>query len=220
MPDAAKNFAKGTVSQGYDDIATSIVLVTGDGTRFPSVPFNATWWNSTDFPDPSDDPFVEVVRVTAKSTDTLTITRAHENTAALEHQIEGKVYKLVAGLTAKVINDEMLPVSRVADEYAVDLPASLNVEAADSVNLNGVSGGVRAQSQAGGVVMEVAANGTAGLGDVDGNNSGAAFLVDDSTGRVSLRGQPILLSIPSSDPAIAGALYYDAGTGQVKRSPG
>jgi hypothetical protein len=114
MPDAAKNFAKGTLTQGYDDEAISIVLVTGDGARFPSVPFNATWWNSTDFPDPSDDPNREIVRVTAISTDTLTVTRAQEGTSAQTHELEGKVYKLIAGLTAKVINDEMLNASRDA----------------------------------------------------------------------------------------------------------
>lgn len=71
----------------------------------PSVPFNATWWNSTDYPDPSDDPSREVVRVTAIATNTLTITRAQESTSATAKNTAGKVYLLVAGLTAKTITD-------------------------------------------------------------------------------------------------------------------
>lgn len=105
--DQAKNFAKATVSQGYDDTATSIVLSAGEGARFPAVPFNAVWWNATDFPDPADDSLKEIVRVTARSTDTLTITRGQEGTVASTKDSEGKVYRLAAGLTAKVLNDEM-----------------------------------------------------------------------------------------------------------------
>ena len=63
--DLFKNFAKVTVSTGYDASATSVALSAGHGARLPAAPFNATWWNSTDFADPSDDPNVEIVRVTA-----------------------------------------------------------------------------------------------------------------------------------------------------------
>lgn len=103
--DAFKNFAKATVSTGYDAAATSIDLTAGHGARFASVPFNAVWWNSTDYPDPSDDPNVEVVRVTAIASDTLTITRAQEGTSATTKNAAGKTYKLLAGLTAKTVNE-------------------------------------------------------------------------------------------------------------------
>src|SRR5688572_21008106 len=176
--DAAKNFAKGTVSTGYDDVATSIVLVTGDGARFPAVPFNATWWNATDFPDPSDDPSHEIVRVTARSTDTLTISRGEEGTgnpgvAGFEHDDEGKVYKLVAGLTAKVINDEMLPVARSGTSYEVDVVGSLTLESGDALNLNS-AGSLRAAANGIGVVLDMSGT-AASLGDVDENNSGVAI---------------------------------------------
>lgn len=98
--DATKNFAKATVSQGYSSSATTIVLKTGDGAKMPTAPFNAVWWNDTTYADPSDDPYVEIVRVTAVSGDTLTITRAQESTAAADHNITGRVYKFVAGVTA------------------------------------------------------------------------------------------------------------------------
>lgn len=101
--DAAKNFAKATVSTGYDAIATSIVLTTGHALRLPATPFNATWWNSTDFPDPSDDPNVEIIRVTGRSTDTLTVLRGQESITATTKNTAGKTYKILAGPTAALI---------------------------------------------------------------------------------------------------------------------
>lgn len=103
--DPAKNFAKVTVSTGYDASATSIVLTTGHGAKLPAVSFNAVWWNSTDYADPSDDPNVEIVRVTAIASDTLTVTRGQESISATTKNTAGKVYKMAAGLTAKVLTD-------------------------------------------------------------------------------------------------------------------
>jgi len=107
--DAIKNFAKATVSIGYDDIATSIVLATGDGAKLPQPStdgqYNLTWWNYTDYKDPSDDPNVEIIRVTARSTDTLTITRAQEGTTASVKNTASKTYKVALTVTTKTIND-------------------------------------------------------------------------------------------------------------------
>lgn len=99
--DGIKNFAKATVSTGYNAAATSIVLTTGHGAKLPVTPFNAVWWNSTDYADPADDPNVEVVRVTAIATDTLTVTRAQEGTSASTKNTAAKTYKMIAPLTAK-----------------------------------------------------------------------------------------------------------------------
>lgn len=98
--DQVKNFAKVTVDGTVEQTATSITLVTGDGARLPAAPFNAVLWNATDFPDPADYPQAEIVRVTAISTDTLTVTRAQEGTSDEDHAEGGKTYKLIAGLTA------------------------------------------------------------------------------------------------------------------------
>lgn len=105
MFDNAKNFAKVTVSTGYDDVATSVVLSGSEGVKLPSVPFNAVWWNSTDYNDPTDDPNREIVRVTAIATDTLTVTRAQEGTSGSTKNTATKVYKMIAGLTALGVND-------------------------------------------------------------------------------------------------------------------
>jgi len=105
--DTFKNFAKVTVSTGYDAAATSIALTAGHGTKLPAAPFNATYWNSTDYPDPSDDPNVEIVRVTAIASDTLTVTRAQESTSASTKNTASKTYKMIAGLTAKTLNTDV-----------------------------------------------------------------------------------------------------------------
>ena len=103
--DIVKNFAKGVVSTGYDSTATTIVLAPGQGARFPSAPFAAVWWDSSDYGDPSDDPNVEIVRVTALSTDTLTIVRGQEGTAPANHNLTGKTYEILAGITAAMFNE-------------------------------------------------------------------------------------------------------------------
>jgi len=105
--DSFKNFAKVTVSTGYDASATSIVLSGGHGAKLPTAPFNATWWNSTDYADPTDDPNVEIVRVTAIVTDTLTVTRGQESISATTKNTASKTYKMIAGLTAKTLNTDI-----------------------------------------------------------------------------------------------------------------
>lgn len=94
------NFGKVTVSIGYNAAATSIVLTTGHGSRLPSTfPYPITWWNATDFSDPADDPSREIVIVTARAGDTLTVTRAAEGTSASNKNTASKTYKMVLSIT-------------------------------------------------------------------------------------------------------------------------
>lgn len=102
--DAYKNFAKSSLASGINTDDLSLSVTTGHGTKFPAVPFNVVIWNKTDYADPADDPNVEIVRVTAVATDTFTITRAQESTAAVAHNTGGKTYGIIAPLTAKQVN--------------------------------------------------------------------------------------------------------------------
>lgn len=103
--DAAKNIAIAVVTQGYNSSATSIIVASGFGARFPTPPFNAEWWDSTNYPNPADDPNYEIVRVTAISTDTFTIVRGQETTlgglAASAKNTVGATYKIARTFTAK-----------------------------------------------------------------------------------------------------------------------
>jgi len=112
MTDLVTNFAKATVSTTYDAAATAIVLTAGHAAKFPvavaatnTTHFNVVWYNSTDYPDPSDDPNVEIVRVTNISSDTLTVVRAREGTAASTKSEAGKTYKMILAPTRKTILD-------------------------------------------------------------------------------------------------------------------
>jgi|APSaa5957512576_1039674.scaffolds.fasta_scaffold16428_3 hypothetical protein len=103
------NFGKVQVSIGYDASATSIALSAGDGAKLPSTfNYNVVWWNFTDYADPADALHAgeaEIVRVTNRSTDTLTITRAQEGTSAVTHNTSAKTYKMALALTKKMIDD-------------------------------------------------------------------------------------------------------------------
>ena len=107
--DPVKNFALCEVSIGYDAAATSIVLASGKGALFPQPStdgaFNGVWWRSDLYTDPSKDSNKEIVRITARTTDTLTITRAQEGTTATVKNASGGTYSFMLALTAKMITD-------------------------------------------------------------------------------------------------------------------
>ena len=93
---ALKNFARVRVTSLYGVSETSIMVDDGSILADPSVDsvFEASWWNSQDFPDPTDDPFREIVRVLSISGNTLTIKRGVGGTTAQLHNLSGKVYSL------------------------------------------------------------------------------------------------------------------------------
>ncbi len=110
MPlDPVKNFAKVQLSTGYASGVTSVVLVGSDGAKLPAPAtdgaFNLVWYNDTDYKDPADDSSKEIVRCTARTTDTLTITRAQEGTADVNHNTGGKTYKMILTMTKKMKDD-------------------------------------------------------------------------------------------------------------------
>jgi hypothetical protein len=102
MPfDAHKNFAVSAVATAPSPAAsgTSLVVTAGEGTRFPAVPFNAVVCPVNERPTPAN---AEVVRVTARSTDTLTITRAQEDSSARTIGVGDLIF---AAITAKTLKD-------------------------------------------------------------------------------------------------------------------
>lgn len=132
--DPVTNFGKVTVSTGYSSTDIIIVLDTGHGDRLPNPsigPFNLVWWNSTDYLDPSDDPYVEIVRVTALTGDILTIERPQEGTAQTDKNLPGKTYKMILSLTAKMIPDiqsdaqSRVDVHRTSDTHTLPQPANI-----------------------------------------------------------------------------------------------
>lgn len=101
MPDSHKNLAYSTVATAPSPASsgTSLVVASGHGTRFPTVPFNATVWPSGEIPTPAN---AEIVRVTNISTDTLTIDREEESTSARTILVGDQI---AATITAKTLTD-------------------------------------------------------------------------------------------------------------------
>jgi len=124
--DPVTNFAKVTVSTTYDDTDTSIVLEADEGAKLPQPStdgaFNIVWYNYTDYKDPSDDPNKEIVRVTARSTDTLTVTRGQEDVVASTKNTASRTYKMMLAITAKMITD--IPLLSVDEFSDVDTVTS------------------------------------------------------------------------------------------------
>ena len=101
MPDDVANFAYSAVATAPSPATsgTSLVVTAGQGALFPAVPFNAVICPTATQPLASN---AEIVRVTAISTDTLTIARAQEATTARTVVVGDQIY---AGVTAKTLTD-------------------------------------------------------------------------------------------------------------------
>lgn len=101
MAEVTKNFSISTVATAPSPATsgTSLVVEAGQGTRFPTPPFNATIAPIDELPTPDNS---EIVRVTAISTDTFTITRATESSTARSVVIGDRIW---AGVTAKILSD-------------------------------------------------------------------------------------------------------------------
>jgi hypothetical protein len=77
----------------------SVTVAASQGGRFPAAPFNATVWPAGDVPDPSN---AEIVRVTARTGDVLTVARAQEGTTARSVAVG---WLVAATVTAKTLTD-------------------------------------------------------------------------------------------------------------------
>jgi len=207
--DSIKNFAKATVTDGnYDASSTSIDVITGHGDRLPAAPFNAVWWNATDYPDPSDDPTVEIIRVTVVTTDTLTITRAQEGTAAEDHNVAGKTYALVAGLTARTITEMIGDVFGSGSAILVDVTS-------ETIELR--------QSATSGISLSTSTtieNTTSvDIGDPIGNNNSSFVSVSDQNQRVTVIGMDFATdrTVSASGPvgSIVAKLAIRDGSGTI-----
>lgn len=100
--DSHKNLAYSTVATAPSPATsgTSLVLAAATGALFPAPPFNAVCWPSGGATASQSN--AEFVRVTAISTDTLTIIRAQEGSTA---QSIGVGWQVALSATAKALTD-------------------------------------------------------------------------------------------------------------------
>jgi hypothetical protein len=104
--------------------ATTLNLYPGDGVNFPSTfPYLLTIWNDVTYPDPSDDPNYEIVRVINKSVDALSITREQEGTTGVIHAASSRVAMLI---TAGMFNDAVYGITTKLDTIEPNADVTVN----------------------------------------------------------------------------------------------
>lgn len=203
MPDAHKNFAYSTVATAPspDTSGTLLVVQTGDGTKFPTPPFNATVWPAGDQPLTIN---AEIVRVTAISGDTLTIVRAQESTTARSIVAADQI---AATITVKTFSDvenaDAVRVRKTATQSlpnGVETPVTYDTEDFDTSDMhdNAVNNS-RLISKTGGKYMVVA--GIDFAINLTGNRStrlrknGTTIIGSQQAGASQAAGDPILQAI-------------------------
>lgn len=99
--DTHKNLSSSTVATIPTPAASGTTLIVVDGSSFPAPtqPYNCTVWPSNATPTPTNS---EIVRVTALSTNTFTITRTQESSSARAITV-GDNFALT--ITAKALTD-------------------------------------------------------------------------------------------------------------------
>jgi len=115
MVDALKNFAYSLVATAPSPATsgTSLVVTAGQGSYFPTAPFDATLWPAGSYPNNTN---AEIVRVTNVSTDTFTITRAQYGTTAqsiasgynIAQTVDANLIGQLAALTGATFTGEVV----------------------------------------------------------------------------------------------------------------
>ena len=108
MTFVVKNNAESTVADSpLAQAAVTLNVAAGEGANFPSTfPFLITLWDEETYPDPTDDPEMEITKCTARTTDAMTIVRAQEGTADVAHANGERAAMLItAGIIEELIAD-------------------------------------------------------------------------------------------------------------------
>jgi len=101
MPDVHKNFAYSRVATAPSpaDSGTTLIVTAGQGSYFPTTPFQMTIWPASQLPLPTN---AEIVTVTGVNGDTFTIVRKAEGTSERGVLIGDQI---AATITAKTLTD-------------------------------------------------------------------------------------------------------------------
>lgn len=130
-----KNNATGTLSAGIVAADTTFILTAGHGAYFPTLAGGQYFYGT--LKDSGGN--LEIVKVTARSTDTLTVVRAQESTTAQATNAGGDTFELrptAAGLNA--IHTETLA-SAVASDGSTVMTGSLQLGATFGVVFEGTT---------------------------------------------------------------------------------
>lgn len=136
-----KNNARSTLAAGITNVATSFSVAAGQGALFPN-PGAGEFFYAT-LVDASNN--IEIVKVTARSTDTMTVVRAQDGTSARAYSLGDKFENRItaAALANKLDKDTGGTVSgdlTVAANLIVNGNATLGDAGADTVTVNASTG--------------------------------------------------------------------------------
>lgn len=106
---AVKNNARSTLASGMSaGSGTTATVASGTGSRFPAPAtdgnFWVTVWSHVLYADPFDDPNMEIMLCTARSSDTLTVTRAQQGTSSNAHSTGNAIRLLLTEQNMKDIH--------------------------------------------------------------------------------------------------------------------
>lgn len=146
------NNAFGTLAAGINSSATSITLTTGQGARFPTLGAGDYFYAT--LIDTSNN--LEIVKVTARSTDVLTVVRAQESTTAraysagdrIEIRLTAQTFLDATGVTSSDITTALgyTPANKAGDTFT------------GTVNINAGGGTVLDVKDGGDIVLRNAGN--------------------------------------------------------------
>lgn len=118
------NNAFGTISAGINSSATTVTLDSGQGARFPTLGGSDHFYGT--LIDTSNN--VEIIKVTARSSDSMTVVRAQDNTTAQAFAIGDRF--------------ELRPVAKLFEDIISEAAPAANSITATEINIsgNGTSG--------------------------------------------------------------------------------
>jgi len=83
-----KNFSKGYLNSGITELSNSVTVNSGHNLPVTAGQFRLVIWNHINYPDPADDPNVEIVTAWYSGVvNVYNIARAQEDTVAAAHDI-------------------------------------------------------------------------------------------------------------------------------------
>jgi hypothetical protein len=171
--DALKNFAYSLVAVAPVPATsgTAITVTTGQGSYFPSAPFDATIWPAGVLPSNTN---AEIVRVTNVSTDTLTITRAQYGTTAQSIAVG---YQIAQTVDANLLG-QLAALSGATFTGAVSGTTATwtGEDKASDFAPTGLTGATTATRYVGGTANGAPASGTFAVGDFIVDQTGTIWV--------------------------------------------
>lgn len=200
------NNATSTLASGITNVATSITLATGTGSRFPS-PTGSQYFMATLVNAAGTQ--VEVVKVTARSGDVLTVTRAQEaiaGTAATAYAFSAGD-KIEARLTAGLMGGE---IDRLEALYNVTVDTFTGAGSAGPFTLTSAPGSKQATLvYVGGVYQEKSTYTLSGTSLTLGDPVPTGTMVEVAYGT------PLTIGTPSDGTVTTAKLASTTGSGAV-----